>query len=839
MIIKNPKVECTHCGLPVPAGLVVADRESQFCCQGCQTAFQLISANGLDAFYSMVDSSRESQTLRHRDPQASSFGHLDDPAFLQRFARELPAGVREVRLALEGIHCAACIWLIEKLPTIVSGVTYARVHWSQETIVLRWDPQQLPLSEIAKALYRLGYTPHPIRISEKGLRRQQENRRHLARIGIAAAAAGNNMLIAAALYLGMFSFMEHSFVNLFRWISCLIGVASLLGPGRIFLQGGWVALKTRTPHMDLPIAVGLLAGTINGMINTIRGVGEIYFDSLTVLICLLLIGRWIQFRQQNRAADSVELLYRLTPQRARRLVDGSPQEVLVEELQIGDLLEIRPGDIIPTDAVVMEGESDVDESILSGESKPADKQSGDPLAAGTKNITSLLIGRATAVGRETRISKIVELVEQASSEKPQIVQWANRIGAYFVVVIIGLALLTFALWYRHDLDAATDHAIALLVIACPCALAMATPLALSVALGRLAKRRIMIKSGDVMQSLSRPGMIWLDKTGTLTKGNFQVVNWWGDPNWIPWIAAVEQKFTHPIAEGLVQHYLQWMQQRESENGLLPKPDYESYQQSRQRWLEQLPAAVRCKAHTNGVSAEIEGRSILIGNEELLGGAGVVIPDSLGTEPDAGWLRGELNSRCWAAVDGQLVAVIELGDQIREDAAATLSKLREKNWEIGILSGDHPDVVTQVARQLGIARVHAGVTPEQKLAIISQSNSQFPTSVMVGDGVNDSAALAAATVGIAVHNGAEASLAAAPVYLGEQGLSPILDLLESSDSTCAAIKRNLTVSLGYNVLGASLAMAGVLHPLLAAVLMPISSITVIGLSLTAARNRPEK
>jgi Cu2+-exporting ATPase len=838
MIIKNPKVECTHCGLPVPPGLVLAERKTQFCCQGCQTAFQLISANGLDAFYAMVDSSRESQTLRHRDQQASSFGHLDDPAFLQRFARELPGGIREVRLALEGIHCAACIWLIEKLPTIVSGVSSARVHWSQGTIGLRWDPQQLTLSEIAEALFRLGYTPHPIRISEKGLRRQQENRRHLARIGIAAAAAGNNMLIAAALYLGMFSHMEHSFVNLFRWISCLIGVASLLGPGRIFLQGGWIALKTRTPHMDLPIAVGLLAGTLNGIVNTIRGTGEIYFDSLTVLICLLLIGRWIQFRQQNRAADSVELLYRLTPQRARRLEEGMVREVMVEELQIGDLLEIRPGDIVPTDAVVIDGESDLDESILSGESKPANKQVGDELAAGTKNITAMLIGRATAVGQETRISKIVELVEQASSEKPQIVQWANRIGGYFVVIIIGLALLTFALWYRYDLDAATDHAIALLVIACPCALAMATPLALSVALGRLAKRRIMIKSGDVMQSLSRPGMIWLDKTGTLTKGNFQVVGWWGDPNWIPWIAAVEQKFTHPIAKGLVNHYLLWMQQQEAADRLSPTPDYESHQQAQQRWLEQLPAAIHCKAHSCGVSAEIEGKSILIGNEELLASAGVRISEARKKDSGANWQSGDLNSRCWVAVEGQLVAAIELGDQIREDAPATLAKLREKNWEIGILSGDHPEVVAQVARQLEITQVHAGVTPEEKLAIIRRSNSRFPTTVMVGDGVNDSAALAAATVGIAVHNGAEASLAAAPVYLGDHGLSPILDLLESSQNTCGAIKRNLTVSLGYNVLGASLAMAGMLHPLLAAVLMPISSITVIGLSLTAAKHPPK-
>lgn len=832
MIVKNPKLECTHCGLPVPAGLVVAGRETQFCCGGCETAHQLITANGLEAFYAMVDSSRDSQTLRNRDNAKGTFNHLDDEAFLARFATDLPSGLREIRLALDGIHCAACIWLIEKLPTIVSGVVQARVNWSQATIRLRWLPDQVKLSQIAAALFRLGYTPHPIRVSQQAQRRQQENRRHLARIGMAAAAAGNNMLIAAALYLGMFSDMDSGFVNLFRWVSCIIGVAALLGPGRVFLKGGWIALTTKTPHMDLPIAVGLLAGTINGVINTIRGTGEIFFDSLTVLICLLLIGRWIQFRQQNRAADAVELLYRLTPQRARRMQNGSVQEVVLEEVQVGDLLEIRPGDIVPTDAEVVEGNSDVDESILSGESKPADKQIGDGLAAGTKNITSVLIAKATAVGQQTRISKIVDLVQQASSEKPQIVQWANRIGGYFVVIIIGLALLTFGLWFRYDVDAATDHAIALLVIACPCALAMATPLAISVALGRLAKRQIMIKSGDVMQSLNRPGMIWLDKTGTLTEGQFQVIRWIGDVKWIRWAAALEQKFTHPIANGLIAYYLKWAEQQESE--AVGSDTYEKPESKQKRWLNELPIASHCKADPQGVSGQIEGVSVLIGNRDFLQRWGVRFTSSWLSLDESENQTETLTTDCWIAVDGQLVAMAMLGDRIRTDAEETLERLKRQGWTIGILSGDQPDVVHQVARQLGIERVHAGVTPEQKLAIVKESNQNFSTTVMVGDGVNDSAALAAASVGIAVHNGAEASLAAAEVYLGQQGLNPLLDLIGSSQTTCFTIKRNLIASLSYNVLGASLAMAGLLHPLLAAILMPVSSLTVISLSLTAGK-----
>ncbi len=828
MIVKHVSADCRHCSLPVPAGLIVANRDEQFCCNGCETAYHLISSSGLDAFYKMVDSSSEDQTLRDRKDPLQRFDELGDANFLSRFAHPLPNGLMEIRLGLEGIHCAACVWLVEKLPALVPGVILSQVNWSSATLRLRWAPDQTTLPAIASVLYRLGYTPHPIRTSEKALRRQIENRQHLARIGMAGAAAGNNMLISAALYLGMFTHIEAPMIGLLRWVSCLIGVASLLGPGRVFLRSGWAALKTWTPHMDLPISLGLLAGTINGLANTIRGSGEIYFDSLTVLIFLLLIGRWIQFRQQNRAADAVELLYRLTPQRARRIADGGVTEVMIEDVEVGDRLEIRPGDLIPTDAKIVEGNTEIDESLLTGESKPAAKKIGDAVSAGTRNILSPLVVQATAIGQETRIGKIVELVEQASSQRPKIVQWANQIGGYFVVMVMLLALVTFAIWFRTDVNLATDHAIALLVIACPCALAMATPLAISVALGRLAKQRIMVKSGDVMQSLSRPGMIWLDKTGTLTEGNMQVLQWHGDPSWIPWVAAAEKKFSHPVAMALVQYGETTSEQDAQPPTQTPEPILVSEQVA-------LP---------NGVAAVVNGHSLVIGNRTALEGELRKLESKPSRRTETSDLRPmdwesiELqilsagNSPCWIAVDGEVVAIASLGDRIRPDAALTLDSLRRRGWSVGILSGDHPLVAQEVARTLNIQNVHAGVSPEDKLAIVNESNRQFSTTVMVGDGVNDSAALAAATVGIAVHNGAEASLAAAPVYLGESGLKPLSALLAASQTTCSTIRKNLAASLGYNVIGVGLAMAGVLHPLLAAVLMPVSSLTVIAISLRA-------
>ncbi len=682
-----------------------------------------------------------------------------------------------------------------------------RLNWARQTVRVRWQTDRLPLSQIALTLRQLGYPPHPVRENQNELRRKLANRRQLVRIGVAAAAAGNNMLIATALYLGLFSYMDAGLNELLRIASCLVGLASFLGPGRVFLRGAWNAIRTRTPHMDLPIALGLSVGTLAGLVNTIRGTGEIYFDSLSVLIFLLLVGRWIQFRQQNRAADAVELLYRLTPQKTHKLVNGIAIETMVDMVQPGDLLEIRPGELVPVDALIIEGTTEIDESILSGESRPLRKSAGDEVLAGTQNRNSVIVVRATGTGRQTRLSKIVELVEQASLEKPAIVQWANQIGGYFVLAVILLAAMTFAFtWSWVGIGDAVDRAVALLIVACPCALALATPLAVSVALGRAAQQKLMVKSGDVLQWLNRPGRIWLDKTGTITTGRMEVVEWYGDKGCQSVAAALESKSIHPVAQAITNYVdpVEVERHHVSDATILP----------------------------GGISGSVDQRKVLIGNEQL------VQHQRLPITPDwnalAAQILGRNLSPNWVAVDGTIVAMVAVGDVVRSETQVAVNELQASGWSVGILSGDHQCIVSQVGERLGLPpeSTLGGLTPEDKLDIIRRSRSDFETVVMVGDGVNDSAALAAATVGIAVHNGAEASLAAAPVYLGKEGLRPILELLQISKSTAATMRVNMVISLAYNTLAASLAALGWINPLVAAILMPISSLTVVAMSLTA-------
>ncbi len=797
-------INCDHCGLTVPRALVSPPCEPSFCCIGCAMAWQLIHGSGLEAWYEMRETP-QANIVRGGigNDAAGRVSEFDDAAFQERVS-ENPFGLRTTTMALGGLHCAACIWLIEKLPVIVPGVVSASVNWGAGTLRLAWNPKVVRLSRIAETLGQLGYQPGLLNANHRLENRQKENRRHLIRIGIAAAAAGNNMLIAAALYLGMFQYMTHDIGTLLRVASCVVGLVSFLGPGRVFLVGAVAAIRTRTPHMDLPIALALVVGTLAGLINTVRGVGEIYFDSLSVLVFLLLLGRWIQFRQQNRATDAIEMLHRLTPPRARRITNGRVEVVPAVSLRPGDLVEVRPGDLIPVDGLVEGGQSFVDEQLLSGESAPLEKGVGDGVSAGTKNIDGLLTVRASRTGTKTRIGDIARLVQQATETRPKVVEWANRIAARFVIVVLVLSLLTLAGWMLIDPSVAVDRMVALLVVACPCALAMATPLAIAVAVGRLAQQGILVKSGDVLQQLNQPGMIWLDKTGTLTEGKMRVVGWEGEAKWLRVVSAVESHFSHPVARAL------------SEESSTPG----------HKW----PEITNPRSGPGGVTALFGNQQIIVGNLQLIQAHHAKIRD--GFHRAAEEFTSQNLSPCWIAIDRIVVAVAGLGDVIRPDSSVTLGLLEKAGWKLGLLSGDHPEVVNTIARLLGTSfeEIFGARSPEQKLEIIRNSTKEMSPVVMVGDGVNDSAALAWATVGIAVHGGAEASLAAAPVYFGKPGLAPLVSLIQASRSTCQTIRVNFLISISYNVVGVGLAMTGMVNPLVAALLMPLSSITVIGFSL---------
>lgn len=804
---------CTHCGLPVPSGLVMAGQDLQFCCQGCASVYELIHGCGLDAYYRLreqTDASKQPIKLVDRDRLAS----FDTDKFHELYVRTRDDGMCVVDLMLEGVHCAACVWLIEKLPRVVPGVIEARLSLRQATVRITWDPAQLELSTIGKSLSTLGYPPHPAR-GNKDAVQLAEQRTMMVRMGVAGALAGNTMLLAFALYTGLFSEMEEQFAQLFRWASAVLGVIALAWPGRVFFKGAWAALRTRSPHLDVPIALALGVGGLAGLVNVVLARGEIYFDSLTVLVFLLLVGRFIQYRQQRRADESVGLLFSLTPTHCRRVSksDDTIEQVPVEAVQVGDLLEVRAGELLPADGTVEQGNASVIASLLTGESMPVPIQVGDGVCAGSQLASATIRLRVSAIGEDTRVGKLMDLVQRGVSEKPAIVALTDRIAGWFVITVTSIALIVFAVWSMISISAAVDHTVALLIIACPCALGLATPLTLAVAIGRSARNDILIKSGAVLDRLAKPGRILMDKTGTMTRGAMRVEHWVGDLAVRPLAIEAERHATHPIARAIVQH---------ASDSQLDHASSTSVQTVR--------------VDDCGIEVDTTVGTLHIGSKRYIQQHDIEVEPDHQQQADA-WAQQALTT-IYIARDGRVVSLIAVGDVLHEGTKQSIEQLTKWGWQVEMLTGDELAVAQHVAKAAGLPpeSVRAGVSPEEKLNTVKRRENDRPT-VMVGDGVNDAAALAAADVGISVSGGAEPSMAAADVYLAKPGLDGLTELISIARRSRAVVIQNLALSLTYNAIAIGLAAAGLVTPLLAAVLMPLSSAAVLALAMKGQISRP--
>jgi Cu2+-exporting ATPase len=815
---------CSHCGLPVPRGLIEAAASEQFCCAGCRTVWSLLRAEGLDeGFYRLAEGAARAPAR----VSGRRYLELDDPAFTARYVRPLPQrGLCATELYLEGVHCTACLWLVERLPRLEPGVVEARLELGRSVVRVVWDPARLPLSRVARALDRLGYAAHPYRAAEAQRLRRREDRTLLARIAVAGAVAGNVMLLAAALYAGLPAGMEAGYEALFRWASLLLTLPAVLWSAAPLFRAALGGLRARTLHIDLPVALGIVVGFVWGAVNTVRGRGDIYFDSLTVLIFLLLVGRWLHRRQQRRAADATELLFALTPRNAR-VVDGErSRDAPIEAVLPGMVVEVRAGESLPVDGIVRVGASALDTALLSGEARPVAVESGALVHAGTVNLEARLLIEVTAAGEQTRVAQLMARVEEQARRRAPIVEAVDRLAGYFVAAALLLAALTLVWWWRLDPRRAIDHALALLVVTCPCALGLATPLAVSAAIGRAARRGILIKGGDALERLARPGLLLLDKTGTVTTGRVTLSRWVGDETLRRAVAALESQSAHVLARAFAADL--------APAAAAPAPSAAAAS-SAPRPSPGPPLLVSDVRETRGSGLEgrVDGAALVVGAERFVVARCSAAPPAWAAS--AAQLAAEQGlTPVWVACDGALRAVAALGDALRPEARAVIDAARAAGWRVALLSGDDPRAVAAVGQALGLAasECQGAASPEDKLARVQRERAGGRPVVMVGDGVNDAAALVAATAGVAVQGGAEASLEVADAYLGRPGLAALTELLAGARATLRVIQLNLALSLGYNGVAAVLAMTGRISPLLAAVLMPLSSLTVVIVSYRA-------
>lgn len=791
---SRAEVSCAHCALPVPPGLRVAGAGEQYCCDGCRTVRAILTSAGLGRYYHHRElAAVDPLPVR---PVAKSYEELDHDTFLRAHCTAAPGGAMSVELLLENLHCPACVWLLERLRRIDPGVLESTANLTSGSVHLVWDPVRTRLSAIARTLASLGYPPHARVQAERARLRAREDRALLSKIAVAGAATGNVMLLAFALYSGA----DQQWAEYFRWLSLLIATPAVFWAGSSFFRGALSAWRVRAPHMDLPVSIGIFTGWAWGAVNTARGSGEIYFDSITAIVFLLLVGRYLERRQTHRAEGARELMAALVPSVARLVEGDAVREVPQDTVEAGALLEVRAGDHLPADAIVEHGESSIDVSLLTGEAKPVDVGPGSVVHAGCINVTGLLRVRATETGRATRLGQLVSRLEEASKKRAHIQRIADRVAGRFVVAVLGLAALTVLGYSFFAPSRGLENAIALLVVTCPCALGLATPLAVSSALAQAARAGLLLKSGETLERLATRGLVVFDKTGTLTTGKLEVAELVGDPEALRLAASVERHSAHAVARALLA-------EQASRGGPLAELDE----------FRHVPG--------RGVEGRVDGHRVRVGSQAWLERSGAPFPAELAAALERAVSRGD--SAVAVEVDAAVTAVVTLTDQLRLGASEVLRELRARGHQLALLSGDHPETVRQLAARLDVEfdDVVGGATPEAKLAYIEE-HAKRGAVVMVGDGVNDAAALVAAGVGVAMHGGAEASLGAADAYVARPELHALGELFAGARRTLTVIRRNMALSLVYNLVCATLAVAGAISPLLAAILMPLSSLTVV-------------
>lgn len=800
---------CAHCGQGVPPTLVRQQDTEQFCCNGCRQVYTLVREWGFDQYYRLVDQQRAS--LEPARVSGRSFDDFDD-AQLQASATESMSADRcRTRLYLEGVHCAACVWLVEKLPAVLPGVDDIRLNYSSAVADVTWRPATTRLSTIGRALDRLGYTPHVHQASSVQDARRSEDRVALARLGVAAACAMNLMFLSGALYAGDYQGMASQYQAFFRWLSLLVAIPVLTFSARPFFQTGLAGVRAGIVHIDLPIALALAIVSLASAWNVVVGVGPLWFDSLAMLTMALLGARQLQRSAQRAALERADSLRGVAfLEFARRLSDDGPDassvEVPLTALAPGDRVEVRSGELVPVDGVVLVGRSSLDNAVITGESVPLPVEAGDQVHAGATNLGARLILRVEAAGARTRVGALLAVVQEALSRKPALLQVTDALARRFVWALLVAAATTLAIvgWQR-GLDTAVMRVVALLVVSCPCALGLSVPLAMSVSLMRAARAGIFIKNPDALDRLRHVDTVLLDKTGTLTEGHATVARWVGDDRALLFARTLEAESSHRVARAF---------QHAHRSGLHLVPTVDA--------VVETPGF--------GITGRLDGHLVRVGSRIHVQPSEMA--SSTRVDADAAAMLAAGLSPVFVSIDNAVVGVAGIGDALRADARRTVSRLLARGIRVRIISGDHPAVVARIGADLGLSPEAAlgGLTPEAKRDVVARLVAGRAAGagaiVMVGDGVNDAAALALADVGIAVQGGTGASIVAADVVFTRDGVQPLLDIMDGSGRLRRIIRRNISFSLVYNICASSLAVAGWVGPLLAAVLMPLSSLVVV-------------
>ncbi len=798
---------CVHCMLVIPPGdLVVSEYEGEeleFCCNGCVIAYKIIHGAGLADFYTK---------RKWTEPGTPSgvFEQRYDDEYLKKFLFDTPEG-KELALLVDGVRCASCVWVIEKILSTTAGIKRARLSYSSHLLSVTFDPEQITGAEVVATVCSLGYLARPYTATAAEEIEKKNNRSLMVRFGTAAFLSMQLMGFSIALYSGEFHGIDPESRIYLQWAAFAVATPVVFYCGWPFISGGVRAIRNRAPDMDLLIALGVGASYGYSVFSLFTG-GEVYFDSSAMIVTFLLVGRLFENLARRRAVAGVHRLMGLAPDTAHRVEATGDGEVATVDVASGDLarddlIRVLPGERFPADGVVEVGGTEVDEAVVTGEPFPVMRTVGDAVTSGTMNLTTAVDVRVTGAGADSFISRMARLVEGAQTRKPPVQRLADRVSAFFVPLVLAIATSTFIGWLAMGAETsqALLNAVSVLVVACPCALGLATPTAIVVSTGRAASRGILFRGGDVLERLGKVTRASFDKTGTLTLGKPDVmgvdtVEGFTSQEVVRIAAIAEAGSRHPVARAISQEAGRMGVAVGGSGG----------------GAENIPG--------RGVRIATPEGEIKVGSRDFVGQAGVDVP---------AWQGNETQLQAWVAKDSVVMGRIRLEDKLRPEAVSAISELKGLGLPTAILTGDSEAAGALIGETLGVDEVHARLDPEGKSRIIGEEQERGERVLMVGDGINDAVALGASTVGCAIGGATDVALETADLIMVRPDLGRIPEAIILSRRTLRVIRQNLGWAFVYNVTTLFLAVAGKLAPIHAAAAMALSSICVVGNSLRLA------
>jgi Cu+-exporting ATPase len=790
----SSKVACSHCNIKFDESVMIKDEEHYFCCNGCKGVFHLLQDQGLGSFYEKskdVELSVQNQNFE----DTSSF---DSQSFYDKFVKINSDGFCEVSLVIEGIHCSACVWLNEKVLHKMDGVIEANINFTNNKATIVWVDDIVKLSTIIDTIRSIGYNAFAYDSLAQELHANKERKTYYLKMAVAIFASMNTMWIAIAQYAGYFSGIDQDIKTILNIAEGILATPVLFYSGWIFFKGAYYGYKNRVVNMDMLVATGATLTYIYSIYITISQRGEAYFDSVSMIITFVLIGKFLEVLSKKNAADTLDKIASSIPSEVKILKENQILSVKLDDVSIGDIVIVSSGERVLLDGEIIKGSGSFDESNLTGESEPIYKNVGMSVISGTLSIDADIHFRATKDFEHSTLSNIVKLLESAINKKPKIQQMANRLSEHFSSVILGLSVVTFFGWWfwPHDFETSLMVAISVIIIACPCALALATPVATLVGLGLGASRGVLFKEAAGLEIMAKTDTLVLDKTGTITVGKPEVVTEHILEEFDKKLLySLVSSSKHPVAKGVANFI---------------KSNSENIYNTVFDEFVQLPAL--------GIKAKIGNKELLGGNKKLLNENNIEI-DFLAKE-----------TLFYFAIDKRVVAIYELEDRVKDGVKEFVQSMRKMKIKVVMLTGDNENIAKRVASKVGIKNILYEQTPQSKAEYINRLSEEKKSVVMVGDGINDILALASADIGIVMGSGSDIAVEVGDVVLLNSSIKSLSDALKISRTTFRLIKQNLAISLIYNALTIPLAMAGYVIPLVAAISMSASSLLVVGNSM---------